>query len=59
MCIRDSTNNVRVVLQHISGEAVDKDRFVFTITGTNGSMDWDNTLLPDEMCIRDSCCLGR
>ena len=21
---------------------------VFTITGTNGSMDWDNTLLPDE-----------
>ena len=43
-----NTNNVRVVLQHISGEAVDKDRFVFTITGTNGSMDWDNTLLPDE-----------
>ena len=43
-----NTNNVRVVLQHLSGEAVDKDKFVFTITGTNGSMDWDNTLLPDE-----------
>lgn len=43
-----NTNNVRVVLQHLSGEAVDKDKFVFTITDTNGSMDWDNTLLPDE-----------
>ena len=44
-----NTNNVRVVLQHLSGEAVDKDKFVFTITDTNGSMDWDNTLLPDEL----------
>ena len=43
-----NTNNVRVVLQHLSGEAVDKDKFVFTITDTNGNMDWDNTLLPDE-----------
>lgn len=43
-----NTNNVRVVLQHLSGETVDKDKFVFTITDTNGSMDWDNTLLPDE-----------
>lgn len=43
-----NTNNVRVVLQHLSGEAIDKDKFVFTITDTNGSMDWDNTLLPDE-----------
>lgn len=43
-----NTNNVRVVLQHLSGEAVDKDKFVFTITDTNGSMDWNNTLLPDE-----------
>ncbi len=40
---------MRVVLQHLSGEAVDKDKFVFTITDTNGSMDWDNTLLPDEL----------
>lgn len=42
------TNNVRVVLQHLSGEAVDKDKFTFTITDDNGSMDWDNALLPDE-----------
>ncbi|MFR2523890.1 MAG: FimB/Mfa2 family fimbrial subunit [Bacteroides thetaiotaomicron] len=43
-----NTNNVRVVLQHISGEPVDKDKFVFAIHDDNGSMDWDNTLLPDE-----------
>lgn len=43
-----NTNNVRVVLQHVSGEAVDKDKFVFAIHDDNGSMDWDNELLPDE-----------
>ena len=43
-----NTNNVRVVLQHLSGEPVDKDKFSFTICDDNGSMDWDNTLLPDE-----------
>lgn len=43
-----NTNNVRVVLQHLSGEAVDKDKFVFSIHDNNGSMDWDNSLLPDE-----------
>lgn len=43
-----NTNNVRVVLQHLSGEAVDKDKFIFSITDNNGSMDWDNALLPDE-----------
>lgn len=43
-----NTNNVRVVLQHLSGEPVDKDKFVFAIHDDNGSMDWDNTLMPDE-----------
>ncbi len=43
-----NTNNVRVVLQHLSGEEIDKDQFTYTITDNNGSMDWDNTLLPDE-----------
>lgn len=42
------TNNVRVVLQHMSGEAIDYDDFAFAITDDNGSMDWDNTLLDDE-----------
>lgn len=43
-----NTNSVRVVLQHLSGEPVDKDKFTFAIHDSNGRMDWDNTLLPDE-----------
>ena len=42
-----NTNSVRVVLQHLSGEKVDKDKFLFTITDDNGYMDWDNSLLPE------------
>lgn len=43
-----NTNEVNVVLQHMSGKPVDKDDFTFTVTGANGSMDWDNTLMDDE-----------
>lgn len=43
-----NTNNVRVVLQHLSGEPVDESKFIFSITDDNGLMDWDNRLLPDE-----------
>ncbi len=43
-----NTNNFRVVLQHLSGMPVDKDEFTFIIEDDNGSMDWDNSLLPDE-----------
>lgn len=43
-----NTNNVRVVLQHLSGLPVDKDRFTFSIEAGNGRMDWNNELLPDE-----------
>lgn len=42
------TNSVRVVLQHLSGEPVEADDFLFCITAANGSLDWDNSLLPDE-----------
>lgn len=41
-----NTNYFKVVLQHLSGEPVDKDRFDFFITDDNGRMDWDNSLLP-------------
>lgn len=41
------TNNVRVVLQQLSGEPVDKDNFDFTITDDNGFMNWDNKLMSD------------
>lgn len=42
------TNNIRVVLQQLSGEPVDKDQFTFLITAENGRMDWDNSLMPDQ-----------
>ena len=43
-----NTNVVRVVLQHLSGEAVNADDFEFTITDDNGWMAADNSLLEDE-----------
>ena len=42
------TNVVRVVLQHLSGEDIDVDDFIFRITDSNGWLDYDNSLLADE-----------
>lgn len=44
-----NTNNVRIVLQHLSGEPVNADQFHFTITDENGLMNYDNNLLQDEV----------
>ena len=41
-----NTNNFKVVLQHISGKPVGKDKFDFFITDDNCKMDWNNSLLP-------------
>lgn len=43
-----NTNSLRVVLQSLTGEALDKDLFEVSVTDNNGEMDWDNELLPDE-----------
>lgn len=43
-----NTNNIRVVLQHLSGEAVDVSKFTFTIEDENGLMNYDNSLKDDE-----------
>ena len=43
-----NTNNVRIVLQHLSGSPVEVEKFTFTITDRNGLMDYDNSLLEDE-----------
>ncbi len=43
-----NTNNVTVVLQQLTGDMLDADKFRFYITTANGKMDWDNSLLPDE-----------
>lgn len=42
------TKTVRVVLQHLSGQPVEVDRFHFSIRCANGYMAYDNSLLPDE-----------
>lgn len=44
-----NTNNIRIILQHISGAPVDVNKLHFTITDKNGLMNYDNTLLDDEV----------
>lgn len=48
VALTKNTNSVKIVLQHLSGEKVDDSDFHFTITDSNGLMDWDNSLLEDE-----------
>lgn len=43
-----NTHNVRVMLQHLSGEDIHADDFTYTITDVNGYMDYDNSLIGDE-----------
>lgn len=43
-----NTNNIRVVLQHLSGQDVIVDKFSFSITDDNGWMAHDNSIVADE-----------
>lgn len=43
-----NTNSVRIVLQHLSGDPVEVEKFTFTIQDENGMMNYDNNLLKDE-----------
>ena len=38
------TNQFKVILQHLSGDAVDSEKFSFSISADNGSMDCTNSL---------------
>lgn len=49
MDLTKDTNHVRIILQQLSGEPVDENRFTFRIEEENGLMDWNNGLLTDEM----------
>ena len=49
IALTKNTNTVRVILQHLSGIDVDKDQFRFEIKDVNGALDYDNSLLPDEV----------
>ncbi|MDE6490955.1 MAG: FimB/Mfa2 family fimbrial subunit, partial [Muribaculaceae bacterium] len=55
MTLMKNTNTVRFLLQHLSGEPVDKDKFVFTITDRNRRMEWNNDLV-DQTWVRYSAC---
>ena len=43
-----NTNHVRIILQHLSGEAVNVDDFNFVIDSDNGVMDHDNNLVKEN-----------
>lgn len=44
LSLTKNTSNVRIILQHLSGEPVDDKNFKFFITDDNGTTDWNNTL---------------
>lgn len=43
-----NTNHFNIVLQHISGDPIDKSKFSFAITADNSLMDWDNSLIGND-----------
>ena len=48
MPLTKNTNHIRVILQHLSGEDVNKADFIFRIDDENGLMAHDNELMADE-----------
>ncbi len=49
MLLTKDTNHIRVILQHLSGEDVDVNKFVFRIEDENGLLGYDNEPLADEI----------
>ena len=49
LSLTKNTNSVRIMLQHLSGVDVDKDKFRFEIKDENGFMAHDNAILEDEV----------
>lgn len=43
-----NTNDIHVLMQHLSGDMVDISKFSFTITDDNAHMDWNNDLVGHE-----------
>ena len=44
LSLTKNTNSIKVILQHLSGEAVDPAQFQISIHDNNGSMNYDNSL---------------
>lgn len=54
MHMTKNTNEVRILLQNLSGKAMDKDKFHFSIVESNGVMAYDNSLLPcEDICYHE------
>ena len=49
MNLLKNTNSVRINLHHLSGEDLNPEDFRFEILDDNGYMNWDNTLLEDDL----------
>lgn len=45
------TNNVHIVLQHLSGENIDHKDYTFHIEADNGHMDYDNSLIEGDHIV--------
>lgn len=43
-----NTNDITIVLQHLSGEPIDPNAFEYRITEANGLMNYDNSLAADD-----------
>lgn len=43
------TNTIRIILTHYNGKAIDPEDFSFSISDDNGKMNFDNSLMTDEM----------
>lgn len=54
-----NTNTLRVVLQNLAEKPLNTEDFTFTITDENGRMNYDNSLLPDEMLTYTPFYLGQ
>lgn len=44
-----NTNSIRIVLQEVQGDPLNVNDFRFQVTDDNGTMNYDNTLLEDEV----------
>lgn len=43
-----NTNDVTLLLQNLDGTPIEEGDFTFQIIDANGTMDWDNSIMPDK-----------
>ena len=53
-----NTNSIRIILQQVSGKPINVEDFRFTITDKNGKMNFDNSIMEDEMLTYEAWHIG-